>query len=208
MRRWHYLGWLAANVLAGCGDSDDGDADVCTPLVACGGDVVGAWRIEETCVDFAELSQAFEETLPAECAGSLTAAEADMVDLLITYTAEGTWTTEGSARNHLEYAFTASCLTAINANFPALSDSACDMLGQGTQSQVSMVDPAGVASCTLGTGACECENTFTLQAAGTGDYTLDADQIIIDGEPTPYCVTGDSMKFGNVVQGLSTARRQ
>jgi hypothetical protein len=208
MRQWRYLGWLAAGVLAACGDSDEGGGDLCPPLVACGGDVVGAWRVEDTCVNQDEVSRVFEESLPPECAGSLTAAEDDNVDLLITYTAEGTWTTAGSVQNHLEYTLTATCLTAINPNFPALSSASCELLGQGTQDALAMVDAAGVASCTLGSGACECTNTFTVQAADTGEYTLDNGQIVIEGALMPYCVSGDSMRFGDAAQGVSTARRQ
>jgi hypothetical protein len=201
-----YVGCLAAAWLAGCGDSEDTPGGGCAPLVACGGNLVGQWQVDQTCVTQTDAATSFEGTLPPECVGSLTSAEVEPVNVLIAYTADGSWTTDGAARSHLEYTLSSTCLSAINADFPAPSAAACTLLGDGAQAQLATEDPEGTASCAFAAGACDCETTFELDTTATGTYTIEGSQFVIEDEAFSYCVSGDRLEYGDA-SSQSSARR-
>lgn len=205
MNRWQ-VSAVAGVLLMACSDTDGDSLGACEPVVACGGDVVGTWRIESGCSEETreQAIDTLEEELPPECSGSLESAESDASDVSITFDADGSMTISGMTTLRLEYTFGDACLSAMSPEQGGASEARCNQLGPGA----TQAGPLGVATCAFVAGACACEYFFQPDVSVSGLYTLADDRITIDDESLPYCVSGDILRLGVPALGTSVARRQ
>lgn len=207
-------GWgsaIVAVILCACSDSGDDSLDACEPVVACGGDVVGTWRLGAACPDQVRerAVDTLEEELPPECSGSLQSAESDASNVSLTFDESGTLTVSGTQVLRLEYTLSDACVAALDPASGGASEASCNELGPGMMGMMSMeAGEFGVATCNFRAGACACEYFFQPDVSTSGPYALAGDFITIEGEELSYCVSGDVLRLGLPSLGTSTARRQ
>jgi hypothetical protein len=208
MIRWQ-TGAVAGVLLMACSESGGESPGACEPVVACGGDVVGTWRVESGCSEQTreQAIDTLEEELPPECSGSLDSAESDPSDLSLTFDVNGSLTISGTTTLRLEYTFDDACLAAMSPEQGGASEARCNQLGPGMMGATE-ADALGVAACAFEDGACACEYFFQPAVSLSGPYTVADDRITIDDEPLPYCVSGDVLRLGLPTLGTSVARRQ
>jgi hypothetical protein len=150
---------------------------------ACGGDIVGTWRIKSVC---AELSGALIDVCPTAIA---------MVDLTldgaVTFDADGTRSSELTGKSTITYTLDADCLDAITMGMPPDS---CDVLSKEADPSMDK----GPTTCSGDpTVACTCvEDNPESTETKTGTYTVEGNTLTstddADGTVTmaELCVQG------------------
>jgi hypothetical protein len=181
-----------------CGGANRGGGDPRSAIVggpacgvdACGGDLVGAWRLTEMCIDgsvlMADLAGRLMGTCPAARVGSISYfPSGGMV-----FNADFTYSIDVQVSGSLAVNIPASC-------FPA--GTTC--LDFSAELQESLARNASVqsASC-AGAGICACTIVETpSQASETGSYTLTGAALVTtaagtgDVVTTDYCVSGATL---------------
>jgi hypothetical protein len=201
---------LGLIVLMGCGDEEDAGG-ACVVAEACGGDVTGQWALESLCFSQAQGATTFENGLPAGCQGSFVEAEAEVDGGLLDYGADGAFTTAGTARARSEYRFALPCLRTALPDLEAGSVTGfiCTNIANDLLADLALINPGeGTTSCSVENDACTCESTATFDAASTGSYAIDDDQIVVGSSSAPYCASGDRLQLGSgTLGGTAFARR-
>ena len=150
---------------------------------ACGGDIVGTWRITSVC---AELSGAIIDVCPTAIA---------MVDLMlegtVTFEADGTRSSELTGKSTITYTLDADCLDAITMGMPPDS---CDVLSKEADPSMDKGPTTCSGDVTVG---CTCvEDTPESTETKTGTYTVEGNTLTstddADGTVTmaELCVQG------------------
>jgi hypothetical protein len=188
--------------LVGCkgsGGVDDQGGGSCSAVTPCGGDVVGAWNVDDICIPDPSVfvQQGIDE---AECQDAFQDVDIDASGTM-TFTAEGMASTDVSLSIGMHVVWTKACITALNPDLGELETSAaCTML----MNQSAMNDMFESASCRVVGANCECEVQLAPRAmTSSGTYTLDGDQIIDDENvAADYCVSGSSMTISAMAEGV------
>ena len=156
----------------------DAGGTTCPPISACGGDVVGTWRVTQSCVSGTQ-------DLSSICPGAT--AEIDLaIDGTATFNADGTYTSmpiAGPVMYHEH--FPSGCMPYGKT---------CAEIGQ------SLAD-AGTASGSCSTdsaGDCNCDATAQETAnSQTGTYSMSGGMLTLvhDGTTSTatYCVRGNTL---------------
>lgn len=178
-----------------CGDDDDdvSQPPICSPVVPCGGDIVGTWDVQSFCLpqDAAELALA--EALPPACDDAFISADATPSGLSQLFESNGTVSMSGTVNLHNQYRFTEACLSALSPELPDLQ-TACDSVIAGNFSGIQFEDPdQWELSCVESGGACECDGTATLDVTSTGSYTVAGNAISTGDLTSSYCVSGEQL---------------
>jgi hypothetical protein len=151
-----------------------GTGGACVPVAACGGDVVGTWRVVSSCLTATK-------DLSSVCAG----ASADVAYAItgsVTYDADGTYTPSLAATTTVHEHYPAGC---------APFGLTCDQLGRVAMDAGPPVMSAG---CTTdATGACTCASVVAATVDNTpGTYTASGTTLAsVQGSTTStsmYCV--------------------
>jgi hypothetical protein len=197
--------------LAACSDDEDGGAGVCAAVEPCGGDIVGQWQIESLCFSRDQSSQAFESGLPPECRGSFLSADAVVEGGTVDYGADGSVTTAGTARVHVEYHLAATCLAS---SFPGLDPNMLDgpfcvtFAGRVLAGLDRLTPGEGLLSCSVGNDACDCQTTAQLNMAEVASYAAMGGELMIGESSVPYCVSDDRLQYvASPLGGTIVARR-
>jgi len=180
-------GFLAALFAAvssvSCGGSDGGS---CATPPACGGDIVGSWKITSSCLHLAGTLD-----LDQTCTGVPVNADVQYSGMA-SYTAAMTYSETFSVTGSETFVFPGACL----------SGATCDQINQRAQSS----PPDGITSlhCSAaGGGGCSCTATLASQSAtDTGTYTLSGTGVTTtstttsgDVETDQYCVMGSQLQI-------------
>ena len=192
------LGMFASVVSSSCGSSSGG---TCGNAAACGGDIVGAWTIQSSCVS--EAASMFDDSCPtaALTASNLKATGSVAYKADLTYAA--TTSLSGSVTVHLP----ASCLSA-----GAAGTLTCDQLNQ-----TFAANPvAGISFHCTGTSDCSCVETLTnVSSNTTGTYTTTAAGVVTETsssgstDESDFCVKGNTLTIsphaGSTMMGQSVS---
>jgi len=179
-----------------CGDDDDDDVSqppICSPVVPCGGDIVGTWDVQSFCLpqDAAEIALA--EALPPACDDAFVSADATPSAVSMVYNTDGTVGMSGVVNLHNEYRFTEACLAALSPETPNLS-AACDSVIAGSFSGIQFEDPdVWELDCVESGGACECDGTAAVDVSSTGTYTVAGNAITTGDASAAYCISGEQL---------------
>jgi hypothetical protein len=159
-------------------DAGDTGGGACGTVSACGGDVVGTWKVTQSCVSATE-------DLSSACAGA--SASIDFVVAgTATFNADRTYTATSTGSGTTHYHYPSACLNG----------STCVQFGEVLMA-VGMYSSSACA--TDGTGACNCD-AVTSSTASTqiGTYSISGGTLttVSDGMAVnvPYCVTGNVMQ--------------
>ncbi|HMF43509.1 MAG TPA: hypothetical protein VKQ32_22705 [Polyangia bacterium] len=185
------IGLLGVGIGA-CGGGGGGVPASCGTTAPCGGDVVGTWVPDGSCVNQASIQATYMNAVGLECpAGSMVSiveATSDWARVASMFDVGGTYSGTATFSATVAIAVPAACLVSrtcagLDADFR------------------SMVDPAGgiaAASCTDGGTACTCSITQQLSRTDTGTYQTSGNTLTLmpagrDQTDTPYCVRGSEL---------------
>jgi hypothetical protein len=185
---WAVLGIGCWALLAACGGSSSGGGADCSNTSACGGDLVGSWKVTSSCLTIDTSSM-----MPSsECPGQTTNVSDIGVSGNFTFNADQTFSSTGTASGKVNVTRPASCMTRNGVTIT------CAQLQQGIEANLD--SQFSSASCTdqLG-GGCSC--TFVIAPTTTtssGTYTT-ADGVLTQmrfgsaPSSSDYCVEGSTM---------------
>lgn len=187
---------LVAAACASCGD-DDARGNDCRAAFeqfeACGGDVVGTWRV----VDFCEGKPfVLSDPFAGQCVGYELDASLESYTGKVSFDGTQTMSENLVGTASVDFSFPSSCLT---------TGQSCTSLSQSTTSRN--------IPCTERQNRCECVGTLTNAFDNSPDaYTIMNDAIVVTGQaPSPYCVQGDTLriKLDDAQQGgIVTLRKE
>ena len=170
----------AMMILSGCGGSGD-SGGTCGNTPACGGDIVGAWKITSACLSPGAPTS-------AACQGTSDIANIQLTGT-VTYNADMTYTANTTFSGSETVTLPLSCLTSSN------NQATCDQLGE-----LFMGDPSNQTATCSGTTTCSCKIVFSNATSMTmGTYSTTAAGIETDtptgGTPSQsdYCVKGKTL---------------
>jgi hypothetical protein len=175
------VGSLLAFIAVGC----DGSG-TCGNSAACGGNVVGTWKITSSCVSV----NASASTMNSQCPGETVSSSNVRVSGSVTYNADGTYTSTGTTSGFITVNIPQSCLTINGVTVT------CAQITQASQANPT----AGVTLNCSGTSGCTCTESIADQTSDeTGTYTTTAAGVLTQ-TPTSgtassddYCVKGTTM---------------
>ena len=166
----------------------------CDSVPACGGDIVGTWKVTDSCVSFAgDGSRSFCPRLPLSLDLS--------VDGTVTYGADKTYQQTGTFTFEAELHFPTSCLTIAGTTMT------CDQLATYERTTNPVYQSL---TCRAESAGCACTGqSIDLPADESGTWTTSGNVLTSthDGksESSPYCVTGASFyqsATGLEIEGL------
>jgi hypothetical protein len=181
-------------LMSGCGPggASRGVPASCGAIQPCGGDVVGSWAPDGSCVSQASLQARYMTELGGECPSgtsvSIVDATSDWASISSTFNADGSYSGTTAFSASVEISIPAACLVTrgcsdLDAEFRA------------------MVDPAAgiaAAACQDGGAACACSITQKQTASEAGRYTTAGTVLTTvpaggGSTDTPYCVQGSQL---------------
>jgi len=227
------MGWFAAfssfvvacSLAVGCGGSADGSADgsagggtrgsgaptstaSCDRFTACGGNVVGTWKLVRFCI----ATDAFGGTtsLPAECAGIVKSVDVNAAET-IAFLADGTVTTDAQAGSMaMTYIYTTACLSATSGTTVTAENlvTTCSGLGVAFVAAGLTASAGTTTPCTVSGDNCVCNLLKDIpQNSATDSYTTSGSNLTTtaskDGKVTTdtYCVSGNTLQLGSANSG-------
>jgi hypothetical protein len=194
-----------------CGDDDDdvSQPPICSPVVPCGGDIVGTWDVQSFCLPQDAAAIALAEELPPACSDAFISADATPSGVSQLFESNGTVSMSGSVNLRNQYRFTEACLAALSPDLPNL-ETACDSVIAGSFSGIQFEDPdVWELSCVESVGACECDGTATVDVSSTGSYTVSGNAISTGDVTSSYCISGEQLTMeAPVFGGDAVAQRR
>ena len=182
----------ACLVATGCSSSGSSSTSNCGKVAACGGNVVGTWKIIDAC------TTSSTPTMPnTSCPGETLQVTGFQASGTLTINTDMTYTTSTSTTASLQLVEPVSCLMG------------------GTCSQLSMSlsssDGGTSGSCTTSGANCNCTGTFGGGATTEmGAYTVSGTTITTtpaNGTSTTnsYCVQGTMLHIISLPMGMGTS---
>jgi hypothetical protein len=199
------LFWLCA-LLAACGGKKGAEADACSELRACGGDVVGSWRVDALCPDPVTATQLLGAQLPAACSDAVQSVDLPSYDLTLDYTAT-TRTVSGTAALTAALTLSPSCIAAVTRLQLTLNDNLCALVATAAAPQLRANLPDATLTCKLADSNCACDLAGTLTLNSTANYVVAENQIVEGDSAQDYCVSGQQLALRSAQLGQLHARR-
>jgi hypothetical protein len=170
---------LAACVSAwGCSSTSNGSQGPdCTMFAACGGDVVGTWKVDRACVG------GTTSPLTAQCL-TATFQVSETVDGTVEFTSDGMFTQNVTATLIEDLTLPPSCLQGTS----------CAQL-QSTYNQTDGSGARLMGTCTEASGGCSCHVTATQSGPQHASYSVSGTTLTIGGQTVPYCVHGSGLLY-------------
>jgi hypothetical protein len=164
----------------GSGGAGAASSDECTPIAACGGNLVGTWHVQQGC--FPALAPSV-----STCSSAVVTLSAVSLSGTLTYNADNTMKSalQGSFTEAAQ--FPNPCYTQTQCNdFPAAADAEPGVSG---------------ATCSYdATTGCACSLMDSLGSTSTGTYQVAGTNVTTttDGHPSPpeidnFCVSGNTL---------------
>lgn len=200
LRTWTAAVAVVVTVIAAlataCSDGASGDGASCGRVAPCGGDLVGAWEAETSCVNEAPFVRALTEQLGLACpAGAAPALRPSTIERRISasFAAGGTYTGTSEISGALAVDIPASCLAAGGT---------CVDLDAAFRGMVDADRGVVSASCG-GTTTCSCTITESASSSEAGTYTIAGNVVETTNAGgvvtrSDYCVSGARLHFVNL----------
>lgn len=167
----------------GCTGSTSGNTSNCGKVAACGGNVVGTWKVADSCITSSTAS------MPnTSCPGETLQVASFQASGTLTLNADMTYTTALSTAATLQLVEPLSCLSSGTVT------ATCDQLAMGLNAA-----DAGSANCTTSGMNCNCTSTFSQPTTTqTGTYSLSGTTVTITpangtASTDSYCVQGSTL---------------
>ena len=161
----------------------------CSNSAGCGGNIVGTWKIESSCVSVNP-----EAMMSGTCTGTSEDTSGLKISGSVTYAADMTYTSNTTVSGSAKVTLPAACLMQNGITLT------CDQLSQALAGQPMMMG-ATAGSCTATSGGgCSCKVTITSQSnSATGTYTTTGSGALTQTpntgttETDAYCVRGSTL---------------
>jgi hypothetical protein len=184
------VGCVLACVGLGCGGSSGGSCDT---VAACGGDIVGTWKVRDSCID--GLSGQSISGLGNTCPSASAHVSNVTVTGTMTFKADKTVTSSGMIAETVDVTLPASCLTQQGVTIT------CDQLNQVSKSVNVSGSDAGVSAPALNChnasgGGCTCSESVTVPFMSAQTYSTSGTTLTLQGSSTrteDYCVQGNTL---------------
>jgi hypothetical protein len=180
------LGIVAITALAGCG-GDDGPT--CGTVAPCGGNIVGEWTIQETCVK-GQLETDFCPTATSDLSGLALSGT-------VSYRADGTYSAAVTSSGSLKLSLPEACLAT---SVPGVTLDCAEIAREAQDPDFQSV------TCAAAGKGCTC--TFVMISmpnTETGTYVTAGNLVTHthDGsaDPVPYCVKGSELHIVEMDMG-------
>jgi hypothetical protein len=182
--------WVAlAMTLAGCGGQQSGGGGSCDPASPCGGNIVGTWRVVNSCASSAS------SALPgSSCSGATLRVTAFQASGEVVFNADMTYSSSLTATATESLTEPMSCLSAGGGTVT------CDQFAMSLMAGVQQQVGAGAAqvSCASSGSACDCSTALTLTANQMATYTLSGNTYSLSNSSGTrgggsYCVQGSTL---------------
>jgi hypothetical protein len=168
-----------------CSGKNEGSA-TCSNTPACGGNIVGTWKIVSTCVSSDESTQ----NNPS-CPGETVKASGVTATGTATYGSDGTYSTNFTINGSAILTIPGSCLKSGNIMLT------CDQLQQSLSGAAT--DSFSAVTCSASGDGCSC--TLTLKptpSMSNGTYTTTAAGVLTEttgsgSDQNDYCVKGSTL---------------
>ena len=173
------------SMVSACG----GGSGSCGKVTPCGGDVVGNWTISGACFNAAALNM----DIGMSCPGATVSITALSVSGSVSFNADLTYTTVGTASISVRETIPASCLAAGGGTLTcAQLDQQIqqDIAANPSSTQSGHCEGSSICTCTVTNGPQTTSETGTYTTSGTTlTFTDSAGSISSNG----YCVQGDEL---------------
>lgn len=167
----------------------DEAAAACHGEFACGGSLIGRWRLSGVCVDADALAPRV-----TGCADLLESVRTTADDYVIEFT-DATWTSSGWLTTTEVTNYTDTCLSFILGQPAGVDEAVCAGLAGAD------------ANCEVMPGRCRCEVTSSKPVHTTTDYRTNNGQIVgAESEPMDYCVQGNLLRIVDGARRLNFTR--
>lgn len=187
------LGLIGVSVclfVPACGGTSDGSDDKCPSAAACGGSLVGAWKITSSCLTIDLGAMMANTACPEQTAGAKNLKATGNV----TFAADLSYTSALTLTYDVVINQPKTCLTKQNITLT------CDQLQQGIEAQLAMT-PFTSVSCAAATGGgCTCTFRGASQTASeAGTYTTTEAGLLTQTpmsgavDDSDYCVKGSTL---------------
>ncbi len=194
---------LVVPAMVGCGGSSGGtpggQVGNCMPVAPCGGNLVGTWKIVDSC-------SAGTASPNPSCPGETTQVSSLSVSGTYTFNGDGTYSASLSETAAETITIPTSCLST--STIPAT----CDQLSMSLTGPISTSDDAGTGSttgmCTTASGSCNCAFRLSVSSAmDTGTYATSGDTVRLNESSISetYCVSGSALYLLGVVTDAGTS---
>jgi hypothetical protein len=190
----------------GCGKTDDENKGVSLTscekeFSACGGDPIGSWSLEETCVD-GSLTDAVDAYFSdyASCKNSVREARLT-TSAGVTYAAS-TFDREGSSTMDAKLEITEDCFREQSGN--VLNALTCMAYGQVMEGQSGMM-----GNCSYDGSVCNCDITFTQSLDGSGEYSVNGSKLVeADGRSLEFCASEGRLAYRSILVATANGKVQ
>ena len=160
--------FIVSSPALACGSSD-GDAGGCTGVKACGGDVLGSWKVVSACNLLASTPAMLEECPEAS---SVTIVDEATGDVIFD---KDTFSRKLRFQAHVQLHFPDSCKPALGAELCA------DLNGK-------LDDGTNLSCSTASKGGCVCEAVVVNERTESGVYSIRSNQLDLPQDNEDYCV--------------------
>jgi hypothetical protein len=167
--------------------------ELCEPFEACGGDVVGSWKVAAVCFENPALF--LPATAEPDCADVVREAHARAAGRY-QFSEDGKQTVDLRLELDLDTLWTDACVATLSGDDTTTAAGLCEGLEQQYADQSDIAS----ASCELDGDDCACLlSTVRMSEANRGNYVVEGDAI----GSSPYCVEGDTLRLSMTAMGLT-----
>ena len=190
---WRAFALATGIVLAGCSSSSSSsNGPDCTMFTACGGNVVGTWRLTKACIS------GLANPLAAFCPSSTFQVSESLGGTVKFVANDGVTLAMGVAGGTYSSNITSSVVEDLTIPASCLQGATCAQVQSSINQSGDGGAPAAMGTCTDAAGGCACHVTAATSATPTsGVYTVSGSTITLDGQPSPYCVKGSGLLIQN-----------
>jgi hypothetical protein len=190
---WRAFALATSVVVAGCSSSSSSsNGPDCTMFTACGGNVVGTWKLTKACIS------GLPNPLAAFCPSSTFQVSESLSGTVKFVANDGVTLAMGVAGGTYSSNISSSVVEDLNIPASCLQGATCAQVQSSINQSVDGGAPAAMGTCTDAAGGCACHVTAAGSATPTtGVYSVSGSTITLDGQPSPYCVKGSGLLIQN-----------
>ena len=157
--------------------SSDGDAGGCSAVKACGGNVLGSWKVVSACNLVASTPAMLDD-----CPEASSVTTVDEATGMVVFDKD-TFSRQIRFQAHVQLRFPDSCKPKLGAELCADLSGALD---DGTELECTTAATGG---------GCSCEAVLVTEARESGVYSLRGNQVELPQDNEDYCVQNNQLSM-------------
>ena len=203
MNGWS-AGFAIGVTLVGCSSDSSGSGGNCGKVAPCGGDIVGTWKVVDSCADSAPAT-----TSTGACPGETFQVASLSASGTITFSADMTYDVSLIESASETATVPTSCLgTGGTGGIPVSCDEFAKVLAE-----VTPADAGASTTCAASGSNCRCNTVLSgLAVHDKGTYALSGSTLTSTSIPSTgtstaagYCVQGNTLHITSTLMGTGNA---